>query len=230
MLYSLRDMYIGRSLDIYGEYIEAEIALYRQLVKPGQVVVDAGANIGSHTVFFARTVHPGGFVVAIEPQRVVFQMLCANLAINGLRNVDTRRAGVGAETGVMKVPPQDYNQAGNFGAAKLVAEGEGEQVPILTIDGLGLKRCDLIKIDVEGMEREALLGAQATIERHKPVIYLENNQRDKSPALIQALLDHGYRLYWHLPPLFNPENLRRRGREPLREHDQRQHALPAGRR
>jgi FkbM family methyltransferase len=214
MLYSVNDRYIGRSLELYGEYGEAEFVMYRWLVRPGQVVVDAGANIGTHSLFFARAVQPGGAVVAFEPQRVLFQMLCGNLAINGLRNVDARQAGVGAAPATMQAPPLDYGRESNFGGVRLVPEDEagagprGETVPIVPIDGLGLERCDLIKLDVEGMEREALLGARRTVERHRPAIYLENNIRERSPALIRTLLDFGYRLYWHLPYLFNPQNLR----------------------
>ena len=208
MLYSLNDIYIGRSLDLYGEYIESEMALYKQLVKPGQVVVDAGANIGTHAVFFGRAVQPGGFVVAFEPQRVIFQMLCANVAVNGLRNVDARRAAVGAEPGALRVPPWDYSRETNFGSVRLEAEGPGEPVEVVPIDRLKLPRCNLMKIDVEGMERDALLGARQTIETHQPTIYLENNAREKSPALIRTLTDFGYRLYWHLPRLFNPQNFR----------------------
>lgn len=213
MLYSLNDIYMGRSLHLYGEYNEAEVALYRQLLQPGQLVVDAGANIGAHSVVFARGVQPGGRVVAYEPQRAVYQILCANLAINRLRNVDARRAGVGAAAATMTVQAADYDRSGNFGAVQLesaddAAQGAGDSVPVEPIDALALARCDLIKIDVEGMERDVLLGAVRTIERHQPVIYLENNIQEKSPALIQSLFDLGYRLHWHLPRLFNPENFR----------------------
>ncbi len=56
MLYNLNDQYIGRSLDLYGEFSEGEVDLFRQIVKPGQIVVEVGANLGAHTVFLARQV------------------------------------------------------------------------------------------------------------------------------------------------------------------------------
>ena len=86
MLYNVNDIYIGRSLDLYGEYSEGEIALFRQFLRPGDVVVEIGAHIGTHTVFFAKTVGPTGVVFAFEPQRVVHQTLCANIALNSLSN------------------------------------------------------------------------------------------------------------------------------------------------
>jgi hypothetical protein len=59
-LYSLHDIFMGRSLDYHGEYGERVVALYRQLVKTGHTVVDAGANIGCFTIFFGQQVGPTG--------------------------------------------------------------------------------------------------------------------------------------------------------------------------
>lgn len=61
-----KDIYIGRSLEVYGEWCEGEVALFAQLLKPGATVVEVGANIGSHTVPIARAVGPTGMVFAIE--------------------------------------------------------------------------------------------------------------------------------------------------------------------
>ncbi|MGQ0661988.1 MAG: FkbM family methyltransferase [Pseudomonadota bacterium] len=206
MLYHSTDRYIGRSFDRYGEFSEGEIDLFRQVVKPGQVVLDIGANIGAHTVVLARATGPRGLVVAVEPQRLVFQMLCANLALNGLTNVRAHWAAVGRAAGRILVPRLDYAKPGNFGGLALGGSGKGEPVPVVPIDALNLPACHFIKVDVEGMEGEAIAGARATIERFRPILYVENDRREKSAALIAQLLELGYRLYWHLPPLFNPRN------------------------
>ena len=206
MLYSVNDFYIGRSLDLYGEYSEQEVALYKQLLRPGGVVVDAGANIGALTVYFAQAVGAQGAVLAFEPQRVMFQMLCANLALNKIGNVRVWQAGLGASAGQASVRPLDYDTLSNFGDLTLRPEGPGEIVQVTPLDSLNLPRCDLIKIDVQGMEGEVLNGARATIARCQPLLYIENDIREKSPALIGALLALGYRLYWHLPYLFDPNN------------------------
>jgi hypothetical protein len=76
------------------------------------------------------------------------------------------------------------------------------------IDELQLTRCDLIKADVEGMEEEVLRGATRTIERFRPVLYLESDREDKRSTLFELIRTLGYRLYWHTPSLFSPDNFR----------------------
>ncbi len=69
-----------------------------------------------------------------------------------------------------------------------------------------LPQLNLIKADVEGMERDVLDGARATIERTRPVLYVECDRKDRAPALIRLVLSAGYRAFWHTPPFFNPDN------------------------
>lgn len=70
--------------------------------------------------------------------------------------------------------------------------------------------CDvrLLKVDVEGSELQVLQGAQETLAKSRPVLYVENAQVDQSPALIEYLWKQGYRLWWHISSLFNPQNYR----------------------
>jgi hypothetical protein len=82
----------------------------------------------------------------------------------------------------------------------------GASVPVLTLDGLGLNSCRLLKIDVEGMELDVLQGGAALVETTRPIIYVENNDVARSPALIAWLLARGYHLHWHLSRFFNPAN------------------------
>ena len=206
MLYNVHDIYVGRSFDLYGEFSEGEVTLLRQLVRPGQHVVEVGANIGAHTVALAQLVGAGGSVLAFEPQRIVFQTLCANLALNHLTNVDARHAAVGSAPGAIVVPPLDYRRANNFGGLELGTHRQGETVPVITLDSLGLERCALLKIDVEGMEQDVLAGAARTIERCRPAMYVENDRPQKSAALIRAVDALDYNMYWHRPRLFNPQN------------------------
>lgn len=206
MLYNVHDVYIGRSLELYGEFSEGEAALFQQVVWPGQVVLEVGANIGAHTLLLAQLVGLTGAVLAFEPQRIVYQTLCANLALNSVTNVHCFHAALGKAPGRIAVPGIDYSHTSNFGGLELGSYTEGESVPVLTVDGLNLSRCDFLKIDVEGMEQEVLAGAVQLIAAQAPILYVENDRPQKSDALIRFIDDLGYHMYWHTPPLFNPNN------------------------
>ena len=97
----------------------------------------------------------------------------------------------------------------NFGGVTLL--GTKPRVPVvpvpcLTLDRLNTPRVDFVKIDVEGMEAEVLRGGEQMLKKFKPVLYLENDRLENSEALIQLIAGFGYRMFWHLPPLFNPDN------------------------
>jgi len=204
--YFATDQYIGRSFDLYGEFSESEVTLFRQVVRPGQTVLDVGANIGAHSMFFAHATGRHGKVLAFEPQRVVFGLLCANATLNNLQQIRPIHGALGGQAGSILVPQLNFAESGNFGGLALTGTTAGERVKQLTLDGLGLTSCDFIKIDAEGMETEVLKGATATISRHRPWLYVENDRKDRSSALIGMIQRLGYRLYWHLSPYFNSAN------------------------
>ena len=206
ILYNRNDVYIGRSIELYGEYSTVETTAFDQLVDAGAVVIDAGANIGVHTLFLARKVGPNGRVLAFEPQRLMFQTLCGNLALNSITNTYCWNMALGAAPGETTAPMLDPTQPDNFGGVSLEGEIPGEPVSVTTIDAFELPRCDFIKIDVEGMEEDVLRGAEHTIRKHKPILYLECDRVEKESSLISCLDGMGYQMFWHLPPLFNPKN------------------------
>ncbi len=206
VLYHPHDRQVGRSLDLYGEYSHAETEVFARIAKPGMTVVDAGAHIGAHSLMLAQAVGSSGLVIALEPQRVLHQMLCANLAFNEIAHVRTLQMAAGREAGEAFVPLIDYASPGDFGSVALTPDGGGERVMVVPIDDIGLGQCQLMKVDAEGMEEEVILGARETILRHRPVLYVANGFRERSPPLIRRLLDMGYALQWHLPPLFSAAN------------------------
>ncbi|MCP3950902.1 MAG: FkbM family methyltransferase [Desulfobacterales bacterium] len=206
LLYNPNDRYVGKSLDLYGEFSNEESGLFQSLLKPGAIALDIGAHIGPHTLVIAAAVGSEGAVLAFEPQRVLFQMLCANMALNNHTTAYCYHAVVGDRPGTLVVPELDYSTENNFAGLALGDYQAGERVRMLTVDSLDLQRCDFMKIDVEGMELDVLKGAQKTITRFKPALYVENDREEKSAALIAHIRSLEYDLYWHRPPLFNPNN------------------------
>jgi FkbM family methyltransferase len=207
MLYNLNDVYIGTALDLYGEFSEGENELFRQVLRPGMTVVEVGANIGVHTIPMAQCIGPRGRLLAFEPQRAVFQVLCANVALNGVEQVEAHWAALGSTDGFISVPRLDSTARQNFGGLA-IGEANGEKVRLATLDSLDLPACHFIKIDVEGMEIEVIRGAVETIRRHVPLIYAENDRQERSPMLIEQLFALDYRCFWHAPPLVRVPNYR----------------------
>ncbi|CAA7613882.1 FkbM family methyltransferase [Magnetospirillum sp. SS-4] len=207
MVFPTGDAYVGRSLAEYHEYSQGEVDLFRLLLRPGDGVVEAGANIGALTLPLARLVGPRGQVLAFEPQRSVHAVLTTNLTLNGQEQVRAERVALAAAPGEITVPVLPLAAIANFGGVSVGGEG-GEACPVRTLDSYGLASLRLIKMDVEGAEGEVIAGAVETIRRLRPVLYVENDRMDKSAALIAAILGLGYRLWWHVVPLFNPGNFR----------------------
>ncbi len=210
MLVNVNDRYMGQAYLRYGECCEQETEFLLSLLRVPGLVVEAGANMGVHTVPMARALGERRLLV-LEPQRVIFQQLCANLALNGLRNVTALPYAAGSETGAAAMELPDYGRPGNFGAASLeVPDGSrSETVQCVRLDDLvSGEHVGLMKVDVEGAELKVLKGAEKIILRDRPVLYLENDRIDRSRALIEWLRERKYRLWWHRPKLYNPGNLR----------------------
>ena len=209
-LASPHDVYLGRALLTYGEYCEKEWDALEAMMRPGKDAIEVGANIGTHTVTMARKLAGmGRRLLAVEPQPVVFQAMCANLALNGLFNVSAENVACSGQSGWVTFEAPDYRQVANLGGVSMREDGIGSnRVRSMKVDDMVTEDFDvgLIKIDVEGFEQKVLEGATATISRFRPYIYVENDRLDRSKSLIEWLWAVDYNLWWHIPPLFNPEN------------------------
>ncbi len=207
VVYNKNDLYIGKAVEKYGEFSEFEVDLFRQICRPGDVVVEVGANIGTHTVALSNIVGEHGLVHAFEPQPIIFYTLCANVAINSLNNVHCLNLAAGAAEGFVLIPNINYEEPGNYGSVEVDKFKKGNQIRRVRLDNyIAVPSLRLLKIDVEGMESEVIRGAKKLIARHKPVIYVENDRPEKSKDLIELIRSLDYRMYWHQPLLFNPNN------------------------
>lgn len=133
-------------------------------IEEGAWVVDAGAFIGDHTVAYIKKAGPDGRVFAFEPNPAAYSCLCHNCP-----EAVTFNCGLSdRETAVNYSPNQ------NAGAGH-IEFGSGD-IKLVTLDSLNLRRCDFLKLDIEGCEYEALLGAQKTISIHRPIMWIEVNE------------------------------------------------------
>jgi FkbM family methyltransferase len=140
-------------------------------LKPGQVFVDVGANIGVYSVFASRLVGPTGRILAIEANPGTHSYLADNVEKNGLTNVTTLNCAVGDADGELRISA-DRRNAG----ATHVATGDedGATVPVRRLDDLlreqDIDRVHYMKIDVEGYELPVLRGAIDVLRRNPDLV------------------------------------------------------------
>ena len=207
-----KDDPIGVSLLNFGEWAQSEIEVLARFVPEGGVVVDGGANVGTHTLAFARMVGPSGHVHAYEPQAALADMLRRSLADNGIAQATVHEAGLGSGPGRMLIAPPDTVEHANFGAVSLGALtgsspcDSGGTVEVRSLDGEELARCDLVKLDIEGMEPAALSGMSGLIARCRPVILAECNSVDAAFAITRVGVWDGYCMALLRTPAFREDN------------------------
>jgi FkbM family methyltransferase len=220
LLHNPQDQTIGASLSEYGEWAEEELFLLSHLIERDHTVLDLGANVGTHALAFSRFVAPAGRVVAIDAQPVAFRLLTLNLLMNDVSGAIPICAVVSNTSGSRLVALDTPQLQRNLGSTtfvgsntpvcgELASSGVSVPVAVTTIDALRFDRCDLIKIDVEGMELEALKGAEATLCRFTPVLYYEQVYAANFGEIFSYLRGLGYVLYWHVARPFNRNNFKR---------------------
>jgi len=155
----------------------------RKHIRPGSVVVDAGTNIGNHTIFFSK-VCGARTVYSFEPLKTVFAVFKRNLELNGIANVTAHNVALGETCGTASISGFTSMSIGStqFGMSATGA------FQVVTLDSLKLPKIDFCKIDVEGMQLELLKGARQTLNASKPMIWIE--MLDKETAMFGYDEDH----------------------------------------
>lgn len=163
--------HLGQSLLASGTYEPETIALFRANLRPGDAVLDIGANEGFFAALAATLVGSHGCVIAVEPQSRLADVLEINLALNGLCGKSIVPAVVAESDGgelAMTLFP-----ISNTGASSLVrtysfgarSENVTKVTPAAILEQCGLDRIDFAKVDVEGFEPEVIRGMAPLLER-----------------------------------------------------------------
>lgn len=191
-------------LSINGIYEPFETELIKKEIKPGDVVLDIGANIGYYTLIFAKLVGGNGKVYAFEPDPTNFTLLNKNVEINGYENVVLVPKAVSNRSGKLKLYLSETNKGdhriyNSYDGRKFV-EIEGVKLDEYFKDYSG--KIDLIKMDIQGAESIALQGMSELLKKNKSVkilsefcpLYLKGAGTEPSEYL-KLLLEHGFKLY-----------------------------------
>jgi len=214
LMFSPKDTGTGVHLDKYGEYGRDEHELLKQVIREGDIVVDAGAQYGVTSLALAQVVGPQGAVYAFEPQRVLHQILCSNFAMNSAGNCHCKQEALGQQPGEAVVPAVDVNMEGCHGCTALDSSNYlGETVKMTSVDALNLPKMRLLKVDVEGMELDVVRGAVKTINMFKPALYMkahynpeDNTLSQKTQDLARFVKSLNYDMYWHFSRLYYADN------------------------
>lgn len=199
---------ISKAVDHYLYYglIDASLEKLYSMVKKEDVVIDVGTNIGRVAFQLARRAS-NGRVICFEPDVENFRRFKNNLSLNDFKNIDAENCGLGDETGIFKL----YNvRATNPGMKRILDKPDDNlpfhEIKVNRLDDViaekALTRVDIIKIDVEGFEHKVLNGAMKTIQRFKPILFIElddNNlkaQQSSANNLVQYIKSIGYCIYY----------------------------------
>ena len=165
----------GRRLFAFGLCEPAARAM-QSLLRPGDVVIDGGANIGLFTVLAAGTVGPRGVVIACEPSPTTMRLLRDNVRRNDFDWVQLHEVALAARSGRLELHVFMPGSGFSSFAPADTRTGDRVEVAVTTLDDLAgdlLERTSLVKLDVEGAELRALEGAHRLLERARPDFIVE---------------------------------------------------------
>ena len=206
----------GRAICDDGFYEPASVDVFERLLRPGMVVVDAGANVGQYTLVASGVVGDAGRVVSFEPDPITCQWLRRNMEINGLRNVSVHQLALYSERTTLELFLATSRDTGSNSLVgePWVSAARTERVECVPLDeclaAQGVRSVDVIKIDIEGAELFALQGAENVLRTSRPLLMLEfEEERQRASGhscaeLAAFLEERGYELFRVSTPPLQP--------------------------
>jgi FkbM family methyltransferase len=204
------DSVIGRSLRLYGEWAEHEISCISRCIHGPGTIIDVGGNLGTHAIALASR-HPDCQVFSFEPQPFLFSIMSASVVFNGFGNINLLNFGCGQSAEIRTVDV-DYDSVDwNTGAVSFSGDSlnkvGGLPLSFVRLDQVHFPMpVGFIKIDVEGMELDVLLGASRILETDRPCVLFEVLSTGCAEDCRRFLAGLGYRCYWLGFRAFNPDN------------------------
>lgn len=182
------------SLLISKEYEPVETGVVKDLVKKGDVVVDAGANIGYYTVLLSRAVGPTGKVYAFEPGKECFDLLKRNVEENNCNNVVLINKALSDKEGKIKLYVNEEDKGSSSVLEETKHLGKEVMVDCTTIDKEVAETVDFIKMDIEGAELDCLIGSTKLLQTCKKMVLEVPEERRDFEDIKQLLSENKYKI------------------------------------
>jgi FkbM family methyltransferase len=191
---------IGNTLFFSGEFERKELEICKQYISETSIVLDIGANIGIHSIYFSKLAKKG-YVLALEPSIETFGFLLRNIANeHNIVPINIAADDEGRIASFFQASDNAYSSLKDTRRKKIIRV---VKVPCIKIDdvvsGLKLGRVDFVKIDVEGTEHNVLRGMKEVISKYKPIIFCEIYEGQSSnrhpDETVSFLVEKGYRAY-----------------------------------
>ncbi len=200
--------YIMKEIVSYGWYEKPFLSLLSTLIREPvedfqkTCVIDVGANIGNHSLYFSRLV---ASVISVEPNPICVNLLRASLEVNDIKNVVVVPKGLGSSSGVETL---SFNENHTGGGTLISQSDENSErrlvVDVDTLDNLVSELLQedtvirLLKIDAEEFEVNVILGGKKTLAKHSPIVAFEAHGIENYLAISRALKDEGYMSFYKL--------------------------------
>tara|TARA_Y100001960_G_scaffold289297_1_gene329037 strand:+ start:1463 stop:2275 length:813 start_codon:yes stop_codon:yes gene_type:complete len=182
--------YIQETIVDENDFYEKDFLIYLDnFVKPNDCILEIGANIGNHTVYWGK-MRNAQHIYCFEPIAKTFKRLQKNIEINNLQSKTTlfnKAAGKENTAGVI----DSFNMS-NIGATSIKSSKEGD-LEIVRIDDMKFNhKIDFVKIDVEGFEVDVLEGMVELLKQDKPNVVIESF-KENAPKIIEIMTSIGYK-------------------------------------
>lgn len=179
MILDLKDRGISRELALYGVHEKASTEQIKKLLTPGMKIVEIGANIGYYVLIEAKLVGKKGYIYAFEPSPYNFNLLKRNINLNNYRNIEIHQKAIGSQNEKAKFYIANRSNLSGFikrENMKYMYKNDGSdiiEVDVVKLDDfLKEKKIDLIRMDIEGFEKEALNGMKVVLNSKNSPKYL----------------------------------------------------------
>ncbi len=187
------DDWIQQNIYFLGEYEKAELKILDKYLTNNSVFIDIGANFGLYSIYASRFIGINGQIISFEPFENNFNSLITNIKINNLSNIKAEKIAIGETNGTTELYYDEQEKNLGMVSVKFLKNSIHEKVKKVSLDSYfknnPVNKIDLIKIDIEGYEYNALLGMRDLLKKFHPILIIEILENCKNEENIITYLE-----------------------------------------